>query len=383
MGENGNSGEWARRTAVVAGLLAAALVATLSNLAPVFAESSPSAAAELCVDTSLDPEGAVEPVRARDIDSETAARYIWSHGHHATYVAARRSHRRALAEAITTALHEVTDAEGQPGRIVPLARRAGFRVEVWHVGHERFWALVPTRDRARAHGAYIFRVGPLSTDGPEVILQAPHAYFDLHTGRVAFDWFLAPPGAHSIRAFFTNTMPRYRNGAPGDRASVRGAADVAHNPRSPFVAATVAAAEALPEAVVVQIHGFADDSVPERIGDPRTHVIVSAGTATGSTPRTALVSAALEPIAGAAVKRFPEEIKRLGATRNVVARALRERQLGSFVHVELSATLRRHLRTDPSWLARFGGALLTAAASPLALGGAAGGLAADSVLGPR
>ena len=98
-------------------------------------------------------------------------------------------------------------------------------------------------------------------------------------------------------------------------------------------------------------------------GGSRVHAIVSAGDRTGSSPASAAVAAQLETLLGDGVRRYPEQTRHMGGTRNVLARRLRATPGASFVHIETSATLRRQLHEDATLRARFGALLLSAASA--------------------
>lgn len=222
------------------------------------------------------------------------------------------------------------------------AAPAGFHIEVWRIDNQTYWSLIESRDRARGAGAYVFRVAPRE-DGPAILLEAPHNFYDLGTGRLAAELFFAsPPGARP-RALFTNTIHRYQL-APGNRKRRdHNPADVAHNSQHAFSIATEAFAIAAGPARVIQLHGFGsrtDDDGGE-IGD--VAMVVSSGQSSGSSPLTGALASALGGVFGADVKRFPEDVRFLGATTNAQGRMLRRLDDTAFVHIEMSADLRKRL----------------------------------------
>ena len=64
------------------------------------------------------------------------------------------------------------------------------------------------------------------------------------------------------------------------------------------------------------------------------------------------------------MRRFPEDTHALGATTNVQGRLLRAIPGAEFVHLELSAELRRSLATDPEQRRRLGTILFNTEAAP-------------------
>ncbi|MCA9541774.1 MAG: hypothetical protein KC620_22915, partial [Myxococcales bacterium] len=107
-----------------------------------------------------------------------------------------------------------------------LAHGAEFEIDLWHVGEADFLAMHESRPRGA--GAFIFRLGPRDPAG-EALLQAPHAYFDLHTGRIAAAMTFEREGPHP-RALMLNTVQRYQRGPP----TAESPADVCHRPEHLF-----------------------------------------------------------------------------------------------------------------------------------------------------
>jgi hypothetical protein len=244
---------------------------------------------------------------------------------------------------------------GDPARFAPALHEVGFKLEVWTAGTQKVWALLEEPSRRRGAGAYLIRLGP--PEKQEILLQAPHADYDLGTGEMAARLFLSPPPGNAPRALFLNTMHRYQL-QPGQKERRSGSpADVAHNPNHLYTAATDAALEAGPM-LIVQLHGFGsrtdDDDTPLPEG---TTIVVSAGRDTGSTPRSTAIADRLKKSFGDGVRRFPEEAPILGATTNVQGRAARRRPGVDFVHVEIAAPLRKQLREGGAKLNELGAVL--------------------------
>jgi hypothetical protein len=238
------------------------------------------------------------------------------------------------------------------------AAAAGFRLEAWHVNGDLYWALV--EQRVHGAGAYVFRVGPRE-DGPTILLEAPHNYFDLGTGRLAADVFFTKRDGARPRALFTNTIHRYQL-APGDKKRRdHNPADIAHEPEHAFSIATVAFARAAGTTDVIQLHGFgsrSDDDGDSEIGE--IAAVVSSGNRAGSSPLSTAIARQLADVLGDGVKRFPEEAKVLGATTNAQGKLLRDVNGASFVHVEMSSIVRKQLAGDAALRARLAAALFDA-----------------------
>jgi hypothetical protein len=198
-------------------------------------------------------------------------------------------------------------------------------------------------DRRRGAGVYLIRAEP-PPDGPVILLQAPHADFDVNSGAIASRLFFT--GDARVHGLFGSSLHRYQHGEKQDDNP----ADVAHRDEHAFQAATRAALSG--DVTIIQLHGFA-------LEDAAHPVIVSAGQRDGSTPLSTAIAAAIAEALAVPVARYPEETKELGATHNVQGRLAREVGAG-FVHIEMSPELRTRLRSDPDAVAALGRALVGA-----------------------
>jgi hypothetical protein len=198
----------------------------------------------------------------------------------------------------------------------------------------------------RGGGAYVFRPGL----DARLVVQAPHTFFDEGTLALACELFARAP----VRALYVETAHRYRAADPTPDGAHP--ADVAHAPDSLFLAATEGLAAALPRATVVQLHGYADR-------DDGALAVVSAGERRPAPSFVTAVAAGLAAAVSGRVALFPDDTDELGATTNVQGPVVRGAG-GRFVHVEMSAALRRALLADASLRNRFFDALLAALAAP-------------------
>lgn len=196
------------------------------------------------------------------------------------------------------------------------------------------WLLSEAPDMRRGAGALALRIGPAAP----VIVEAPHTFFDVGTLAVALDAF----DAGRCRALLINTVHRYASGRPdaeakeGEEDGGDAPSDVAHAASSFFLSAHRSLLAAEPGAWTVQLHGFADDRAPS------VEVILSASVT--SAP-LGPVAARARAVLGDTIRRYPEEIRVLGALTNVQAAASRDAG-APFLHVELSRTLRDRLAAD-------------------------------------
>jgi hypothetical protein len=306
----------------------------------------------------------VAKVVARTVSPNELGDLTWRTGADVPFRATTLTEREGFATLVPELLAAVrSPSPGDPGRFAARLHDVGFRLETWTSGTTQVWAVLEEQSRRRGAGAYLFRVGP--PEKQEVLLQAPHADYDMGTGDMAARLFLQPPPGNAPRALFLNTMHRYQL-LPGQKERRAGSpADVAHNPDHLYTAATDAALGAGP-LLVVQLHGFgtrsdddADGALPEG-----TVMVVSAGLSSTSTPRQAAIADKLKKIFGDGVRRYPEEAYVLGATTNVQGRAARRRDGGDFVHLEISAPLRKQLREGGPKLNELGAVLFNTSETP-------------------
>ena len=197
--------------------------------------------------------------------------------------------------------------------------------------------------REASLGLYVIRRGAAQP----AILQSPHSFYDLGSGRLTSTLF----ETGKWRAAYFNTGHRY--GKPGLTAAQRPdpPPDLAHNPYTLFQAATVAAIDALPEPVVVQIHGFRSRSGEAAVLTPGAALQPSNIHMTLQS-RIAPILHEWGPVLGAAAR--PD----LAGRRNVQGRVLSGK--ARFLHLELSKTARDGLLSDEPRLAELNAALLEA-----------------------
>jgi hypothetical protein len=303
----------------------------------------------------------------RTLSLDEVSTYLYGPGPSATFEATTAS-EHAMVAAVIPKLLDAARAAALPDLATLRTQAAahGFAIERWQVGGEHYLALVEARDRPRGGGAYIIRVAPAES-GPVLLLQAPHAYFDVGTGDLAAELFFQPPPGPRPRALFTNTIHRYQRG-PGDKQKRKhNPADVAHNADHAFNVATEAFAIAARHIRLVQLHGFGNlerASVDDDEVVSDTAMVVSAGDSAGSSPWSSRVASELRAIFGDGVVRFPEDVRKLGATTNVQNRTLRTLGGHHFLHVEMSRVVRDRLAASRDLRERLATALFAPVGSP-------------------
>ncbi len=298
--------------------------------------------------TPAPPPPAVEAPRAMSV--EEASQALWRFDLKPAWRDLATRERVALQALVVSLL------DAAPTGILPTDARTasstlGMRIERWRIGGRDHWVLQELESSRRGAGAYVFAVGETPAAGPWILLESPHAYHDLNTGRIGAAMYFTPPPGPSPRAFFTNTVHRYTT-ATGERASAKDApADACHNPFHPIAIATLAVARAKPDITVLQLHGFASgDAGDDDESSPPASVVavVSAGRKDAPTALSQGVATRLREQLGAGVMLYPGDIRVLGATTNVEMRAIDPIPTARFLHLEMSSTLRDQLLRDPA-----------------------------------
>ena len=180
------------------------------------------------------------------------------------------------------------------------------------------------------HGLFAIRLGPAR----DLLIQAPHSYFDLGTGELASALF-RETGA---RALFLNSAHRF--GGAGGQAELfedpegPSAPDVAHRPFSAFQSATFGFLEASQLPFVVQIHGYRS-----RDGEA---AVISPGSALQPNDLLEPIFESLRGYESGAVTG--EQVPELAGRQNVQGQICANR--ASFVHLELSRETRLLLNSS-------------------------------------
>jgi hypothetical protein len=247
---------------------------------------------------------------------------------------------RAYSDWVLAVARAATAGEDPSAALPP----PGFVLERIH----DMWLLAEVHEQRRGAGAVVLRPGAASP----VLVEAPHTFFDVGTLPIA----LAAFDAGRCRALLINTVHRYASrrgdvdtGSDDDDGGV--VSDVAHAPSSFFLAAHRVLLGSAPPLRTVQLHGFADDKAPG------ADLILSAS---GTGGPVDAVATRLREVLGEGVRRYPQDVRILGGTKNVQAAASRE-AAAPFLHVEMSRSLRDRLVNDADLRRRVGAALVSPA----------------------
>lgn len=238
-------------------------------------------------------------------------------------------------------------------RLCYAASLLGFELAVGGGGD---WLLLRELEGVRrGGGVYALRTRLPHPEAP-LVLQAPHAFYDVRTGEIALGLFEGVPAD----ALMLNTVHRYR-GALG------GSADLAHLEESYFQAATRGLAAALAGARVVQLHGYSPERHPE-LGEAQ--LVASKGSAARIRDPVfdVLVQQLRAALGEKAVVVYGVEVRKLGGTTNAQGRYLNAYTDDLFYHLELAHGLRTRLAQEPplagAFAAAFRRALTPAPAEP-------------------
>ncbi len=228
--------------------------------------------------------------------------------------------RRAQVRALVADLVRGANAGVLPSSARRRAEAAGLSLE-----DRGAWVVLRSLPEA-ADGYYLFRKG---SDAGPLVLQAPHAWYDLNTGRIACALFEAGHG----RALLLNTA--HRKSSPVGNSEGEIGADVAHRPGSVFQAVHLGVADAIQDGLVVQLHGFGPQHGEHA-------AVVSEGASTPPPGHVSRAIEALEPLLG---RYGPittgEEQPNLAGRSNAQSQALEGQ--ARFLHLELSLEARRGL----------------------------------------
>jgi len=195
----------------------------------------------------------------------------------------------------------------------------GYKLHEIDFKGEKLLVLSPDAQQTEAYGFFIFRIN----SNMPLIIQSPHRFFDLHTGKIAMQFFLES----RAKACAWNTVHR-RN------------VDFGKEKTSFFHALTLASIDTDQDISVIQLHGYGQKRNSEPLVDD---VILSNGVFKPSA-KLYEISNCLSKYQDIDVAVFPIHVSQLGGTRNVASKAFKQSSLHNFFHIEMSKTYRERLR---------------------------------------
>ncbi|MEM7454233.1 MAG: hypothetical protein AAF456_07745 [Planctomycetota bacterium] len=219
----------------------------------------------------------------------------------------------------------------------PLSLRDRWRESGWLLHEDpdsNIVVIAEHPDARHGRGIYAFR---LRSDS-QLILQAPHRFYDRRTGTIVRKMFLE----NDVHAAAWNTVHREQ-------------VDVAHESRHYLAAFTEAMMRVDDELAVIQLHGFANKSRSANARNAK--VIVSNSTRfPGRLARDVAISLK-EEFGVEQVLLFPLEVSELGGTTNAQASIVRGTGNPNFLHLEINSELRQQIEESASIRGAFFGAL--------------------------
>lgn len=222
----------------------------------------------------------------------------------------------------------------------PEWRELGWNVTEFECGSDKCIAISERAGKQFGRGLYLIR---LTSKNP-ICLQAPHRYFDLHTGTIGLKMF----EESQVWAAAFNTLHRKK-------------VDAAHEVEHYLNAFTRALLVARSELTVVQLHGFSKSKFEAE--KAATRIIVSDGSRHPNRLAHLVAMDLKEHYQPNSVRLYPLEIRDLGGTKNVQALTLRSRGSVGFLHLELHPNVRKQLKSSKKSRAELCALLARAVAS--------------------
>ena len=216
----------------------------------------------------------------------------------------------------------------------------GFKLTHKKYAEESFFIVEEINQPLRGNGMYIIR-----SKFNHKMLQAPHAYKDLHTGKLALKLLI--DGGYGSLAI--NTVPR--------RYAYKGlevTADMAHLENTFFISFSHAFVKARPDGHIIQLHGF---NSAKRLQTQDISLIISNGVKTTSRHLMRQVTCLRQSVTKQ-VRAYPAEINTLGGTTNSIGKHLRKMGSSNFSHVEMNLDLRKQLLASKKLRDAFSNCLL-------------------------
>lgn len=178
-------------------------------------------------------------------------------------------------------------------------------------------------------------------------IQAPHRYYDKHTGSLALQLYRAG----KVDSVALNTLSRGTsvNHVVGLKA------DFARLPDSFHIVYARSFASLYPQGKLIQLHGFSAGKRVSEAGKSADYIL-----STGSVSASAWLLDTQDCLSAAGWKalRYPQEVRELGATTNSIGILMRSLGHNGFHHIEMNAQVRSELAGNPDSLHTFGNCLV-------------------------
>jgi hypothetical protein len=171
---------------------------------------------------------------------------------------------------------------------------------------------------------------------PPLMLQAPHQFYDLNTGKIANALF----NDDKYQVKMLNSAQRYSSEN----------ADLAHQKLTIFSAFSEVFAQHNSQAKIIQLHGYSNKKRKTNAGR-YADMIISNGTQYPDDYLRGLQVCHRDEL-GLVTRIYGYDVFELGATKNQIGKRLNKKQAGQFIHIELSNVTRESFNDD-SWLRGF------------------------------
>ena len=287
-------------------------------------------------ETSTDYQAPPETIRAGHLLDDTRA----PQGEAGNFEPPTFAQRRAIDDVLPDFLDELETDSVDIDAYRPRFEAAGLRLDTYDHGDQQWLLLYEAGDRWRGTGAYVFRPG---TDASDLVVQAPHSYFDRHTDRIG----LAVFEDTNARAFFFNTLHRY-HASSTFRATDIALSDPSHNSSSFYHKISTAVLEHRPATAMLELHGFTGTDS----GGRAHRFIASEGVDNPGDLSRELTAALRAEYGDDSTALYPEDTRQLGGTGNVLSRWTSRHSPGQFIHLEIDDQTRGELRDEPGPLIR-------------------------------
>jgi len=178
-------------------------------------------------------------------------------------------------------------------------------------------------------GSYLFNF----RTNNQIILQAPHSFYDKYTGKIVEQLFLND----DYLAAFWNSSHRYNKQVIGQES-----ADLSRAWQSYFMSFSKVMVQYFKNAFIVQIHGFSNKKRRSSRGS-QADIILSQGSDDVGPAVFRLKECLLHHFSEQNIYIYPFDIKELGATKNTIAQQLRWLDFKNFIHIEITKPLRQKI----------------------------------------
>lgn len=169
-----------------------------------------------------------------------------------------------------------------------------------------------------------------------LMLQAPHQFYDRHTGRIVRA--LSQDKKVAISLF--NTVQRYSTSN----------ADLTHQKLTLFSAFSEVFLQQFEQGKIVQIHGFSGAKRKTHAAKYADIIISNTTNKPGNYLRQ--LQGCYSNELGLVTRIFGYDVFELGGTKNKLAQHLKGHNLNRFTHIELSASVRENY-SDTAWIRNF------------------------------